>query len=85
MLQLSDYSMYFLGFPQMNSTDTRFGSRVGLLQLVHVHDSEDDDSFEVKRGDPVCSTSFPKNGGSLPDLSSFLARAFRISQFLYQM
>lgn len=67
-----EYSMYFLGFPtgteRRNSgiieDDIYFGSRQGMLQLIHVHGSENDTSFKINNDGP----GFTHFSVSVPDV-----------------
>lgn len=44
--------MIFLGF-KTGDEEEQFGFRQGLLQLVYVHGSEEDDDFKIRTGGPV--------------------------------
>ncbi|PWN89611.1 Glyoxalase/Bleomycin resistance protein/Dihydroxybiphenyl dioxygenase [Acaromyces ingoldii] len=49
--EADEYSMIFLGF-KTGDEEEQFGVRQGLLQLVYVHGSEEDDDFKIKTGGP---------------------------------
>jgi lactoylglutathione lyase len=73
-----EYSMYFLSFPNLASRsemgtrrdsgmldeDIFFGSRQGMLQLIHVHGSENDASFRISNDGP----GFTHFSVSVPDV-----------------
>lgn len=73
-----EYSMYFLSFPgalsrtgQLGRRDSgmldeeiHFGSRQGMLQLIHVHGSENDISFKIRNDGP----GFTHFSVSVPDV-----------------
>lgn len=65
--------MIFLAFPNpidREDPDLEFGQRRGLLQLVHVADSETDPNFKVRHA----GTGFCHTCVSVPDLEQAMAR-----------
>lgn len=59
--------MIFLGF-KTGDEEEQFGVRQGLLQLVYVHGSEEDDDFKIKTGGPVSALFCLAAPGSAPSV-----------------